>query len=289
MPVDHKRTRSLFLKLGRIAQRLAAEPRPEDVHQFRTTTRRIEALFQEVVRDPDRKQRKLLKQLAKIRKRAGRVRDLDVQISALRALTLGRDGQDKHALIAALSTERAKYEKKLVSALSKDDLHDLRKRLRRAADDDRLYDTRCDPVAAALSKFAVLARRHQEVNEATLHPYRLQCKRIRYLAEMAGKQPEAAAVVQQLKAIQDAAGEWHDWDNLTARAETLFAERPNAPLLAALRAVRHSKLVEALQVTGASKEALLQMAAVSRPKPVRSAPAGKRHVAPPSLTAAATA
>ena len=259
MPVDQKRTASLFRKLSQLARKLTSDPQPEDVHLFRTTTRRIETLLKELVPKHGRSERKLLKQLAKIRKRAGRVRDLDVQMAALRTLKIGRDGEEKRTLLSALAADRAKYEKKLVSLFDKDSLRSLRKRLRRAAEDSRLYGSKMEPVGKALRLFAQLARRQGEVSEAALHQYRLRCKRVRYVAEIGGKEPVADAVVEQLKAIQDAVGEWHDWDTLTTRAEALFPDAPNAPIITALRAVRHSKLVEAMHITQTAKAALLEM------------------------------
>lgn len=259
MPVDQKRTASLFRKLSQLARKLTSDPQPEDVHLFRTTTRRIETLLKELVPKPGRSERKLLKQLAKIRKRAGRVRDLDVQMAALRTLKIGRDGEEKRTLLSALAADRAKYEKKLVSLFDKDSLRSLRKRLRRAAEDSRLYGSKMEPVGKALRLFAQLARRQGELSEAALHQYRLRCKRVRYVAEIGGKEPVADAVVEQLKAIQDAVGEWHDWDTLTTRAEALFPDAPNAPIITALRAVRHSKLVEAMHITQTAKAALLEM------------------------------
>jgi CHAD domain-containing protein len=273
MPVDQKRTQSLFRKLGQLARKLVSDPQSEDVHQFRTTTRRIETVFDVLVAKPGGNEHKLLKQLGKIRKRAGRVRDLDVQITALRTLKIGRDGEEKRSLLSALAADRARYKKKLVSLLDEQSLRDLRKRLHRAAEESDLYDGKFEPATKALRMFAELARKQGELTEAVLHQYRLRCKRIRYVAEMAGKKPLAEAVVEQLKAIQDAVGEWHDWDTLTVRAEALFADTPNAPIITALGGVRHSKLVEALHATEAAKARLLEMHArpTRRKKPARSA------------------
>jgi CHAD domain-containing protein len=289
MPVDQKRTASLFRKLSRLARQLTSEAQPEHVHQFRTTTRRIETMFNELVPKPGRNERKLLKQLAKIRKHAGRVRDLDVQIEALRTFKIGHDGEDKRTLLGVLAADRARYEKKLVSALDEERLGDLRKRLRRAAKEPHVHDTTIQPASKALRMFAQLARKQAEVTEGVLHQYRLRCKRIRYVAEMAGEDPMARAMVEQLKAIQDAAGEWHDWDTLTLRAEALFSNTPNAPIITALRAAGHSKLVEAMHVTQTAQTTLLEMNA--RPtrgkKPARSASLQRANE--PALATAARA
>jgi CHAD domain-containing protein len=188
-----------------------------------------------------------------------------------------------------LAADRARYEKKLVSLLDKESLLALRKRIRRAAKDPHLYDSAIEPASKALRRFAQLARKQSEITEAVLHQYRLRCKRIRYVAEMARKEPLAEAVVEQLKCIQDGVGEWHDWDTLTLRAEGLFSNTPNAPIITALRAVRHSKLVEAMHVTEAAKAKLLEMQA---PAARRKKPAGSdvlRRSKQAMLTSAASA
>jgi CHAD domain-containing protein len=135
--------------------------------------------------------------------------------------------------------------------------------------------------------FAQLIRKQGEVTEAVLHQYRLHCKRIRYVAEMAGKEPLAEALVEQLKAIQDAVGEWHDWDTLTVRAEALFPDTPSAPIITALRAVRHSKLVEAMHATQAAKANLLEVQArVTRRKKPATSTMSHRSSEPTLATAA---
>jgi CHAD domain-containing protein len=188
-------------------------------------------------------------------------------------LKIGRDGEEKRTLLGALAADRARYEKKLASALDEERLSALRKRIRRAAADPRLYEGTMEPASKALRMFAQLVRKQGEVNEAVLHQYRLRCKRIRYLAELAGEDPLAEEIVKQLKTIQDAAGEWHDWESLSLRAEGLFQDTPNAPIVTALRAVRHSKLVEAIHVSQTAKAALLAMQAraTGRKKPARAA------------------
>ena len=58
MPIDNARTKSLFRKLERLAGKLVRDPQPDDVHQFRTSTRRIEAVLHELVAEPGRSERK---------------------------------------------------------------------------------------------------------------------------------------------------------------------------------------------------------------------------------------
>jgi CHAD domain-containing protein len=90
-----------------------------------------------------------------------------------------------------------------------------------------------------------------------LHAYRTRCKRIRYVAEMAGKVSEAKRMVSQLKRMQDAAGDWHDWQTLTQTAESLFTRALESGLVAALRNVTNAKFVQARGVCQEVRRALL--------------------------------
>ena len=87
----------------------------------------------ELLPQRDRNQKKLLKLLNRIRRRAGKVRDLDVQLAALRSLKIPQEPRRKTQLTHGLIDLRAKHEKKLRKLLTKDAIRDLRKRLRRAA------------------------------------------------------------------------------------------------------------------------------------------------------------
>ena len=106
MSLDQKRSHFAFQKLNRQLSKLATKPAPENVHKFRTYGRRIEALLDALVAHPNRNDRKLLKMLARLRKKAGRVRDLDVQISSLRGLKVPHEAAQKSELIHALAEER---------------------------------------------------------------------------------------------------------------------------------------------------------------------------------------
>ena len=83
MPLSQENTRPIFRKLIRQASKLASKPSPENIHRFRTSTRRVEVLVTDLALEQGRNDKKLLKLLDRLRKKAGRVRDLDVEIAAL--------------------------------------------------------------------------------------------------------------------------------------------------------------------------------------------------------------
>src|SRR5271155_2124825 len=118
MSIAPKRSRAVFQKLEQDLVKLSSKPRAENVHRFRTGTRRLQILLGELSAKQDRSQ-KLLKLLGRIRKRAGKVRDLDVQLAALRSLKIPREPRRKTQLVNHLIELRAQQEKKLRKAVEK--------------------------------------------------------------------------------------------------------------------------------------------------------------------------
>jgi CHAD domain-containing protein len=243
MPLDQKLSRNAFQKLGRQLTKLSAKTAPENVHRFRTYGRRIEALVDELVPDPSRNDKRLLKMLARLRSKAGKVRDLDVQIAALRNLKIPQEPTRKSQLLLALTEERRLREKKLAQAFDADTLRELRKRLKRAAETEIPKNT--DPLTLALRQLGKLGRDHGTLTEKVLHQYRIVGKRARYLAELAGNDPQAESLVEQLKRMQDVLGDWHDWLKLSEKAEKLFGVPQESALVSALHNVTRAKFRQA--------------------------------------------
>src|SRR6202451_4752175 len=132
MPIDLKRSRLVFQRLARGVNKIAKNQTPKSVHKFRTNSRRADALLTEVVPQLNRNDKKLLKLLSRLRKKAGRVRDLDVEISSLRSLKIPEGNGHKSEFVSALVQERAKHEQKLAKAFNRKTAGELRKRLKRA-------------------------------------------------------------------------------------------------------------------------------------------------------------
>jgi len=245
MPIDPKLSRLTFEKLGRELTKLVKKPAPESVHKFRTNSRRVEALLREVVLESHRNDEKLLRLLARLRKKAGRVRDLDVQIASLRSLKIPGGNGHKARLMDALVEERVQREKKLARAFDRETADEIRRRLKRAAT-RMAIPAGTEPLALTLAKLAHLGRDHVPLNEKTLHQYRIIGKRARYIAELSDNQPEARRVVEQLKHMQDVIGDWHDWLKLTQKAEKLLGELRDSALVVMLRNVTSAKFRQSL-------------------------------------------
>lgn len=245
MPVDQEHCRVVFRKLSTRLSRVNEHSGPDAIHKFRTSTRRVEAVIRELGIEPDRSARKLLKMVRRLRKKAGRVRDLDSQIGLLKNLKIAHQNGQKSQLLRSLVAERVKKEKKFAEALSKDVVRELQKRLARAGNNLEIPQG-VEPLNLALRTLNEVTRDHSPLTEATIHQYRLAGKRARYLIEIAGKDPVAEAFGQSLREMQDVVGDWHDWSILTERAEELFGGVKDSALVAAMRNLTRAKFRESV-------------------------------------------
>ena len=188
MPVDVEKSSLAFQKLNRHLSKLSTKTAPKSVHKFRTYSRRVETLVGELAPKQSRNDKKLLKLLARLRKKAGRVRDLDVQIASLRSLKISQEPRRKSQLLRHLSEDRAKREKKLATNFDKQTVRELRKRLKRAASQLEIPQG-TEPLSVALRQVDALGRDDAPLTEKVLHQYRIAGKRARYIAELAGDNP----------------------------------------------------------------------------------------------------
>ena len=259
MSIAPERSQLVFRKTERDLTKLSSDQRPETVHSYRTTTRRLQTLLEELIPERDRNQKKLLKMLGRIRKRAGKVRDLDVQLGALRSLKIPQEPRRKTQLMQGLLELRAEHEKKLRKALTKENLREIRKRLKRASKETSLETSR-DPLAVARQMLVEVSRSAAPPTEAVLHQYRIVIKRARYAAEFAPKSGESTRFIAELKRLQDAVGNWHDWLTLTHTAAARLGDVNESSLVAALHNVTGGKFRQALSALSASQTQMVPKA-----------------------------
>jgi CHAD domain-containing protein len=251
MSIAPERSKLVLQKTERDLRRLCVDQRAESVHSYRTTTRRLQTLLEDLVSERDRNQKKLLKMIGRIRKRAGKVRDLDVQLSALRSLKIPQEPRRKTQLVQRLLELRAQHEKKLRKTLTKDKIQEIRKRLKKASQQVKL-EAKADPLKVARQMLAGVSRPAGPLSEAQLHQYRVVVKRARYAAEFAPKSAESTNFIAELKRLQDALGNWHDWLTVTNSAAERLGDVNQSSLVAALHNVTGGKLRHAVAALSAS-------------------------------------
>jgi CHAD domain-containing protein len=252
MSIALDRSQLVFQKTERALLKLSSEQNAESVHSFRTTSRRLQTLLEQLVQGDNRNQQKLLKMLNRLRRRAGKVRDLDVQLTALRSLKVPQEPRRKTQLMQGLIELRVKHEKKLRKMLTKDMFREIRKRLKRASKEIRLETSR-DALTVARSLLKEIVGPAGPVSEELLHQYRTVVKRARYAAEFAPKSAAASQFISQVKRLQDAVGNWHDWLTLTQTAAKRLGDVSQSSLVAALHNVTDSKFRHAVAALSASR------------------------------------
>jgi CHAD domain-containing protein len=245
MAIASERGKKIFQKMDRDLRRLSSDHRPDTVHSFRTTTRRLQTLLEELLPGGGRNQKKLLERLNHIRKRAGKVRDIDAQLGALRSLKVPQEPRRKTQLTHGLIELRAKHEKHLDKLLSNKVISDLRKRLRKALKDAD-FKAGHDALAAARQMLAAITHQTGAVDEEMLHRSRIVVKRARYAAEFAPASAETRQFIAELKKLQDTLGHWHDWQTLTQTAVDRFGDVGRSSLVAALHNVTRAKFRQAV-------------------------------------------
>jgi CHAD domain-containing protein len=276
--VSRQRTRLVFDRISRHINHLAKEPKSGEVHRFRTNSRRVEALVSEFAPESGNKQ-KLLKLLSRLRKKAGKIRDLDVQIAFLENLKIPDRQNHRAQLLESLTSERTRRSRKLPANFDADTVRKLRKRLRRGSAAIALEGV--DPVKRAMDRLPDPAA--VQLNEKGLHAFRIAAKGARYLAEL-GDSDEANFVVEELKRAQDVIGEWHDVLKLKEQAERQFGRVQDSTLVAALNNITHARFRRA---TNAAVEALANISTRHLAAPVEAV--RKEQTMPSSERAAAVA
>lgn len=262
----------LFRKLSRMLRANRTSPDAKSVHQLRTTVRRIETLAASLDQQDAKAFVKFQKVLAEIFEKAGRVRDLDVQLDALQTISLPSVEDDKKILQNYLHRQRGKRQRKLAETVEAELERRLPKRQRRAkagllaamkqdGESRRTIDLRKE-VLPFLDKLRI-----RDFDTQTLHELRLEVKHVRYAAEAAGARGEE--VVAVLKPVQDAIGVWHDWINLIETADRVLGPLPGHPLMTILRSkvrARFNDAIVALKPLEAKLSDILELA--KRPGPV---------------------
>jgi CHAD domain-containing protein len=251
MSISPEQSKIAFQKTELSLVKLSSAGDAENVHSFRTSTLRLQTLLEQLIPSRDRNQKKLLKMLGRIRKRAGKVRDFDVQLAALRSLKVPQEPRRKTQLTQQLLELRGKHENRLRRLLTKQAIKDIRRRLRRASKEVKLETSR-DPLKVARTTLSRIVRPAGPITEDRLHQYRVVVKRARYAAEFAPKSAEGGQFITQLQRLQDAVGNWHDWLTLTQTAAKRIGDVNQSSLVAALHHVTGAKFRHAVAALSAS-------------------------------------
>ena len=248
MALDRTRLLKPIKKLEKLVKKLDREPTPDKVHDLRTSTRRVEAIFEALSLDSQDSGKAMLKDLARLRKRAGKVRDMDVLTSYAASLHLDGEEDCKVQLLEYLGAQRRKYARKLDGELQRR-RPALRKNFKRTPaelvkliGEDRAPTGRTvvSTAAGTAVELATQLAIPQRLRREDLHPYRLKIKDLRNVLQMAAG-ADRARFVDDLGEVKDAIGEWHDWEELVSIASKALDHGSRCRLTAELKRVANGK------------------------------------------------
>lgn len=254
---------------------LRRQPTGKGAHFFRTSLRRFEAWSSVFHPHIERKQQDALNRLAKLRKITGKVRDSEIHLELLKDLRT-EDDSDKKKLAKTVRMRRRRYQKKLKKFLGDGVPKTIRRSLG-SIDRDLSIARKAGARAVsglhtlALGEYQAFVQRSGAITPENMHEYRLECKRFRYIAELAGKNAEAEALIEGWKTVQDVIGEWHDYLTLVELAAEMLGD---SGVHSALLTMTEKKYVEARDAAESLERKLIK-----RPEPAEKKRPGKAAVA----------
>ncbi len=206
------------------------KPSLKPVHKLRTCTRRIEAILELLAAVStlhiDRESKTLRKDLRKLRRAAGSVRDFDVHRDLLKTC---QKNADTTRLDHQLSTAREKAAAKLTQALEKHhrkiskSLDDLEIALKPAHE---LHLTGKELIHLTRGWFAKNACALDPEQDDQLHSIRKAAKTARYIAETGAETSKAvAALGSRFERTQKTLGSWHDYLLLLDEAQASLSKQ----------------------------------------------------------------
>jgi CHAD domain-containing protein len=212
-----------------------AESSVKAVHAVRTGTRRLEALLSKVAEDHPQATglqgalKGAFKELGRVRKAAGAVRDLDVQMKLadevadelrLRRRGAVRDAitEERERLDRYLRRRRKRLGADLDAELKKSELKMARSLEQIGGEIAGLTSQGPSLLESARRWTRETAAKMGALNETNLHEYRKRTKAARYVAEEQEGSAAARRFAAGLRRVQDVIGEWHDWALLSELA-----------------------------------------------------------------------
>jgi CHAD domain-containing protein len=257
MAFDIERIHKAARRVRNFLKKNSRRPSADAVHHLRTSTRSLETTLTTLGLDSKKRVARLLRDLGKVRRRAGKVRDMDVLTANAMSAKPHGEKACRVLLLEHLGAERRNYDGKLRRVIEKTGPH-LRRDLKKTATrlekllrqaDSHAADSDAAPVAMAKSiKLATDLQRPARLGRTNLHPYRLKVKELRNVL-LLSDQGDDQEFVQQLEGVKDAIGEWHDWEELVAIATKTLDHGPSCALIKELKTSCDEKYESALSLT----------------------------------------
>lgn len=251
MPVDQNKLQSPLRGLRKLLKKFPSQASPEQVHKLRTHSRRVEAIMHALSLDQDPDARPMLDAISAIRKKAGKVRDMDVLTSYAATLHDHAEEECLIQLLEHLGSERLRLSQKLINTIDR-----KAGRARRGLKDysetiGRRFGAGEKESASTQETMAVVLQMSAEVsawpklNRGNLHAFRLKIKELRCVLQLAEK-PDVQ-FIDFLGQVKDAIGEWHDWNQLAVLSADILGQS-RLKLVQRIREIAATKFQSALRL-----------------------------------------
>ena len=284
MAVTKKDTRSLCTpeRTSLALSQLRSKPNADTAHFFRTSYRRLQTWLGTFDPSLDKREKRAIKYLDKVLRACGKLRDTELHFKMLKNLEVDDDQKSRAIIERALRKRRDKRKDAVIDTLQVTTrLKDVWPTLKNLT---TLSNGKKSPAGAAQNGFVERAlqnyvhyvHEHPAPTTETLHEYRLACKEFRYQAELDGESAES--IVKLFKDVQDAIGEWHDWQLLLELSKKELVRRPST-LLTKIVETTAAKLTEAFRKVEEIEPQLLSAASGAPRKPMHAVRNGGRRIA----------
>lgn len=257
-------------KLRKALKKIRRDSSPEAVHKLRTRIRRFEAMIQALALDSRKNEYQLTQTLKPLRRRAGRLRDMDVLTHFASCPQVDGEDDCSAQLLEHLGAKRERQARKL-EKVTLSDSSSIRKRLKKSEKFlDQTFLRRnerstpknssharelADRAAALAFEVEAELRDWPALNRRNLHPFRLKAKKLRYVLQLAEKSD--SRFVASLGEVKDSIGEWHDWQELAAVAREVI-EHSRCKLREQINRTARQKFEQALSVANRLRENYLK-------------------------------
>jgi CHAD domain-containing protein len=272
MSFDIERIHDSSRQVTKFLRKNPRQPGSDAIHKLRKSARSLETTFTTLGLQANRKTRRLLRDLKSVRKRAGKLRDMDVLTADALAVKPDSEQDCQVQLLEYLGAQRNKYAKELRQAVDwagrrfrrqlKRTTKHVEKLLRRADNKPTGAKATQMTMARALMLSSDLSS-PVRLNRDNLHPYRLKVKELQNVLRLSD-QTRGEEFLDDLGEVKDAIGEWHDREELIAIAAR-FLDHGECKLIRHLRAASKARYEHALSLTSRLRSRYLQPGKAKHP------------------------
>ncbi len=261
MRIDRRSILRPFDKICITLPDFPGNPTPEQVHKLRIRLRRVEAALDGLGLDAHKNGRHALRHAKSLRRRSGKIHDMDVLTMLASSLDPRDYGEYRIELLEYIGAERYRQARKLRDSEHKN-WNAFCKQLRRCAVQvEKRLGSKAPARAKVLAVATVTARilelgselaRYPRLARSNLHKFRVRTKHLRYILKMANEC--GTPFFFALEEVNDKIGEWHDWERLTDIARSLDGQPGRRALLSKMKEITDNKFEQALDVSQRFRE-----------------------------------